>query len=516
MKSTCLALALALAGCQTGPNNGTVYSGTVAGKSFNFNGYYDAPDATIRVEVLKEPTLDPDVDANWTLLAVTQTGTDPQPLNNPSHPLYAWSVNATPVPANPSSTQAKRWPQGGILRVRAVHVTSSGQRRLLTTFDNVTSDCLGKEYSAGQPWDVIGTKCEGLGDHTVAIVSTSTLPDPAGGFLTDKGIGSEAATLAYYLQINAPTSLANFRARYGFISDPASVVSARYYNDGDLGLGREMNCKAFAAFPTPGVACYVRNYSDAPGKVATFTEDPDDVIAQTVSGQGAFATVAMVYQPNLPIQFIVYNAAGNWQLSAPLDASQDNVSIPQNCLSCHGIDATFSNGAVAGNAEFLPFDPYAFKFSSQAPWRLADQQNALRKLNQLVLLTQPPPATVDLIAGLYAPKSVNDATAVANNTYVPTGWEPNATLDGKALYNGVVKPYCRTCHVSSNNSALDFDDYGDFSQAAAQIRGVICGTKKMPHAERVQKKLWQSGARAYVVTGLPAGPFPDALQACKP
>ena len=512
----------------TGPYNGTTTNDLVAGKTFSFGGYYDEPNANIRLEILKDPTLDPHVDGNWALLALTQTGTTALPVNNPDHPLYQWSVTAAPVPANPDNVTIKRWPLGGLARVRAVHVASNGQRRVLTTFDAVNSDCLGKEYAAGQPWDVIGTKCEGLGDNTAALVSTATFTSiQHQPFLSDKGIGNPTTTRAYYNTIDAPDTLGEFRTRFGFNSDPSSVVSARYFNDGDLGLGREMNCKSFGTIFGVGVACYVRNYSAQPFQAPNFNESAESVLAQTVAANAPFATVAMVYRPPSSnansVQFMVYDNDGNLADEAPLDKAQDNVSIPQNCLSCHGVDSTFSQLQVSNKAEFLPFDPGAFKFSTQSPWRLSDQQDEFRKLNILVKLTSPPAATHELIEGMYAPKSVTDPTAVANNTFIPSDWQPNATLDGQALYNGVIKPYCRTCHVSANDSKLDFADYADLFETspldrAKQIRDVICATKKMPHAERVFNKFWKSDARAYVITGIEPSSltYPDLNSACKP
>jgi hypothetical protein len=106
---------------------------------------------------------------------------------------------------------------------------------------------------------------------------------------------------------------------------------------------------------------------------------------------------------------------------------------------------------------------------------------------------------------MYAPQSVNTVGATAKNTYIPAAWHsassPNFT--GKSLYNGVVKPYCRTCHVSANDPTLDFDSKADFVNKAGLITLETCNQKKMPHAERVQKKFWQSGARAYITNGLP-------------
>jgi hypothetical protein len=520
--------AFLLAACTTGPQNGTTTNvADVAGKTFNFTGYYDEPNATIHLQVLKDPTRDPDIDTNWTTFATTTSGTSEVHVNS-DDPLYQWSVTAAPVPPNATATQRLRWPQGGIARVRAYHQKSDGTKQILYTFDDVTfDDCLNEQFQADADWRTIGSVCAGIGSHTIGLVSTNPIATPTGGFLTKKGIGSAANTVQYYLNNNLPLTLTAFKNRFSF---PNGEVTARYFNDGDLGLGREMHCKSFPSTFGLGVACYVTNYSGVDGE-AVFNRPVDEVIAQTNSGHGGFATVAMIYTP-LPtssnsVQFVVYNKDGVAQFEAPLDVAQDNVSIPQNCLSCHGIDATYGGTTVSNKAEFLPFDPFAFKFASSGSFTLSAQQEKFRQLNALVKLANPTAATVEFIDGMYAPSSVTTPGATAKDDFIPAAWEPNGTLDGKAVYNGIVKRYCRTCHISSNKDLLDFNEWDDFTRkdpAASppidqlpKIRFNICGSHAMPHAERVMKKFWESGARAYLSTGFDGlTQFPEALLECKP
>ena len=59
--------------------------------------------------------------------------------------------------------------------------------------------------------------------------------------------------------------LTEFKTIFGF----GTGVTATYDNDGDLGLGREMHCKAY---PHPlgfGVACYATNYSGTDGQAVS-------------------------------------------------------------------------------------------------------------------------------------------------------------------------------------------------------------------------------------------------------
>jgi hypothetical protein len=101
---------------------------------------------------------------------------------------------------------------------------------------------------------------------------------------------------------------------------------------------------------------------------------------------------------------------------------------------------------------------------------------------------------------------------------VPADWaQVNNSLAGTTLYRGVVKVACRTCHMSATNAALDFADYSDFSSLISSIKNDVCNSPHvMPHAERVMKNFWQSGARAYLITGFPPAAYPDPHGACKP
>ncbi len=516
---------LGAAGCMTGPHNGAAVSGAVVGKALTFQGYYNQPNYQIRVQVLKDPSFNPATASNWVTIATTSTGATPALYGDTSDPLYAWSVSATPVP---SVAEAARWPQGGLVRIRALHPDANGDK-VLTTFDAVTfTDCALQQSG----WAGVGTACEGLGATSSMIASTTNTPvlpgGPgafnAGGFLGRKLSIPPDETDRYYLETQAPGTLADFKTRYGF---PGNEVTATYYNHGDLGLGREMHCKTFVNQANKvGVACYVSNYSGAADGngvgIAAFNVNQDTVLADAVARQHAFATVAMVYEPDRPTdrtRFVVYGANGVRANRAQLDSTANNTAIPNNCLSCHGIEASYDadGHTVEGEARFLPFDPAAFRYSTAPGFSYADQADAFRRLNQLVKLTNTSPAINEFIDGLYAPKLVSDPTAVANLDFVPADWQ-NATadLDDTALYLGVVKPTCRTCHISANAGDLDFADYADFQAKATQIRGLTCGSHNMPHAERVMKNFWQSGARAYLVTGLPPAGYPDALSACKP
>ena len=517
-----------LAACTTGPLNGTVVDGSVISKSFSFQGYTDHPSEHVVLEVLNTPSADPGPDANWSKFGDAFTVTSPTVINgNSQNPLYAWSTTAVPVP----SGLGARWPSGGLIRTRARRIDAQSQSHVLTTFDAVTwGPCLTDHLSAGDDWSTIGTACAGLGGGMVAMASTLTSPAtlPAAqkpDWLGRKGDHSASEAFTYYSTWGAPATLTAFKSQYGF---PSGEFTAIYYNDGDLGLGREMHCKSFPVNGSTGVACYVTNYSGT-DNVATFDGDPNVILADAIAHQHSFATVAMVYTPPANVEnsvkFVVYKKDGTQSPTAQLDSVGVHVSVPNNCLTCHGISSFYNeqDHKVNGNAKFLAFDPFAFKYSTQAGFTLNEQQEKFRQLNALVKLTSPTPAISQLIDGMYDPNSVTTPGAFANDAYVPDAWRnANNSIAGTSAYLGIIKPGCRTCHASATTAGLDFLEPDDWSPLIQTIRNDVCsktsGAQKghpMPQAERVSKKFWASGGRAYLMTGYAASP-PDGLEACDP
>ncbi|MBZ4395049.1 hypothetical protein OWM54_33225 [Myxococcus sp. MISCRS1] len=515
----CLSLVAATA-CMTGPHNGTTTGDPVIGETFRFEGYYPEPNIPISLQVMNNPGLDPTLDSNWTQFATATTVTTPTSFNS-TDPLFHWSVTAAPVPHIGFSL---RWSTGGLVKVRAVAKDPDGDTTLYT-FDDITyPDCFAANVN--EPWNVLGTECQGVGLNRSALVSTRNSPvDAAPGartvFLGKKqsnlpsAAAEEAETLQYYAQIQAPATLAAFRTKFGF---PNSEVTATYYNDGDLGIGREMHCRSFPVPSQPnGVACYVSNYAEQLNGVPVFGGSSAIALADAVSRTNEFATVAMVFTPPAntanSVQFMVYDAQGALAPKAQLDNAADNTFVPGNCLTCHGIRATYNpvNNSVSGQAKFLPFDVFSFRYSNAPGFTYAEQANALRSLNDLITRTSPTAAITDFITGMYAPKAVSDVTAMANDTYVPPQWK-QTKQKGLALYNGVVKPYCRTCHMSAGDGSA-FLDQAVFEAYAPIIKTEVCGsgtTRTMPQAEHVMRKFWKSGARAYLDLGL------DLQSHCRP
>jgi hypothetical protein len=96
--------------------------------------------------------------------------------------------------------------------------------------------------------------------------------------------------------------------------------------------------------------------------------------------------------------------------------------------------------------------------------------------------------------------------------YVPESWH-RAGKD--KVYNAVVKPYCRTCHISREeapDNPFIWEEYPKFEIYLASVQHLVCGTHEMPNAEQTLKNFWNSSARAHL-----AGAFPNEMRgACKP
>jgi hypothetical protein len=342
-------------------------------------------------------------------------------------------------------------------------------------------------------------------------------------FLTRKGLisplaASEAETALYYQNVdpqNARTTLAGWWAVNGFSSAGVGDVSAIYYNNADLRIGRHMNCKrSTSPFGDPAVACYVTNYGPPPFPPAApgtpSFPDAARALSDAIAHQGAFATVAMEapaplrfggFSIPLPVTFYIFGADGARINSAALD-SEGPKSVPQMCMACHGGTYSLANHA-AGGSSFLPFDVGSFYFSAQAGFTRADQEEAFRQLNVLVKATSPNSSNphnpiVTLINGWYSGSPETPGQTFQDN-FVPPAWgggSPQNTLT-QNFYLNFVAPYCRGCHIAVTDPNRDFaqyrqgnDPYQGFRELVNLVRSDVCANHNMPHAEVTYNRLW--------------------------
>jgi hypothetical protein len=177
-------------------------------------------------------------------------------------------------------------------------------------------------------------------------------------------------------------------------------------------------------------------------------------------------------------------------------------------MACHGgkMDrTTFTGNVVVIGSTYLPFDVQSFGYSGTAGFALGDQQEALRKLNQIVIESRPNEIIVSptsasvinanhpvvrFIFSLYPPGSggVNVAGNTASAAPTPSGWQGHDTT-----YQFVTKPYCQMCHMALDNT-LDFTSYTNFSSVSGRIDAAVCSGpgRPMPHAQVPFEKFWKT------------------------
>ena len=543
LRHVCLPLLLLTpAACVSAPENGTITDADVSSYVVEMTGFTTTPGRTVQMEVLSPPDQDP--------LAATSTWV---PLGDPvvsaSTPfgygydnLFVWSASASLSEAGPVLT----WRDEGLLRVRAREVESNGT---LITVDDF--DCL-LEHLGDPVLDVVSA-CRSEYSGVLTILSeVNNAPLPAVPFLSLKS-NTQLVGNNFYSKFGygAPGNLlfGEWLDSHHFSSN--NTVHAEYFNGVDLGMGRDMNCRHVYADEEGEVcfgnssgagellrtACYVTNYGD-PGS------DPADAFADMDAHQ-AFATVAMekhYHPPGLAdcastlaapvpaeddVRFFVWGHFGTppdefdgAQANAKLDSGTAKPT-PGICLNCHG--GNVDNGAVVG-AKFLPFDIDLFQFDDAISGSEADQLEAFRELNAIVVDTEqegapdsePASELARLVMTWYGgvPTSGDAAVRTAGTPYDGDA-RPDAWLDPydptndygyqHELYKDVIRPYCRMCHIAfEDNYApqvkdITFASPQSYDASAYTAASYVCNGFVMPHAEVTADLFWDSNARMIVI-----------------
>lgn len=475
-RSTWALLLTPLFGCVLN-ENGSTFGGTNIGRTIKFEGYSDEPQEVLQLQILDPANQNPDSPgAVWSTFAFAISAIAPTTIDTES--MYYWTVTAPPVANN---GQQARWQPGGLARVRVLKEDGTA----IMTFDN--NGCWQYEQGQGKTFSEIATICQSHDAPILTFVDRDPLPP-----LVPQGteyLGKKATTFPdsekYYEKIAAPKTFEEWLTFAGF-PDP-DEVEARYFNAGDLGIGREMHCREEVG-PEVRVACYVSNY----GFTNDGNNDAAQALAAAIAGDHPFATVAMVYTPNgtQKVRFYTYNDQGALVSQASLD-SEGTKNMPGLCIACHG--GTHSNGVVTG-ATFLPFDLNSFVYANSGNFTRANQEEEFRKLNEIVLLTQPGSSTESLVKGWYG----GDVPLHTPGTTQNSNWVPPGYAGEEVVYLKAIAPYCRTCHVASS---VKFDTFQQL-QAQNAVLPDVCSTHIMPNAELTRKAFWNSSARAHLAGAL--------------
>jgi hypothetical protein len=500
-----------------------------ASKLFNYKGYTNFPGSQGKVEiyVLKQGNGDSSDATLW--LKVLEVRPSETGTVVGSETRYAWSTGDQALFKN--GPGENRWPQGGTARLRfkAVRGSESAYLKVRDSDGKLGRDLvlILADYHPNptQPPS---------GQLTPNYLSKKSIRFPA---QDPPGWTEENETSWYYSHAfvdqaqtqtitQALPALQSFRERYfgPIVENPARPdcvelstpeVVTKYFNKGDLGLGREMHCIDNQC--TREIACYVKNYGAVDSAGNPVLKFDDRAAAQQALQQGKhFATVAMVERqwlgfdaPNQVI-FLVFDPHDNLSTGpVRLDNKGFNTFNPGNCLVCHGTSSSYDwDSATITSAFFLPFDLQAFEyFSSDSanPLSRAQQEDEFKALNRIVYFTD--------LYFLDAANTLIDkwydffTRSTFLNDAVPDAWNQND--NSRQLYKKVVAKACRTCHISEEQSpGLAFGAFADFEAYKTISALHACGTTKyMPQAEQTIKILWRSSARAHFLNRLqlPAG-----------
>lgn len=313
-------------------------------------------------------------------------------------------------------------------------------------------------------------------------------------------------------------SIFDWFERAGFVTAggayPANYsedAHALYFNATDLGLARSMHMKK-----TPGgdgkmnIAYYVINYANLEDALA------DDGDKSKPKLTGTIATVAMEYSYDAKwkkryTKFFVFNDNRDLRPEADLDGNGNKLT-PNLCVICHGnkpvklVPAKDDKGTVIRNktvlspqdgdvdAHFIPFDLESFTYAKN----VGVAQAQFRELNRGIY--QYTPMTVamsNLITGWYGGGLTNGNNNNFKVNFVPDGW-----TNKPSLYLNTVRVSCRGCHLMRDNEK-GFGSYDDFGAANAGFAGssLVCGSLKMPNAQRTFSIYWGSQAANLIKPG---------------
>ena len=180
------------------------------------------------------------------------------------------------------------------------------------------------------------------------------------------------------------------------------------------------------------------------------------------------------------------------------DSTGAHKSVPNNCLACHGLKSSAFPLWGPVDRRRLPGDPVPpirplllLDYRSESD-SLAQQEN-FRKLNVLVALTpmtrrRPNSSSGGSTAGSF-PRTPPQSLPIPSSP----AW--NTTKADRTIYEGVIKPHCRGCHMTSTDTNLDFDSPADFTLYSGHL--APCDSfHGMPHAEQGLRNFW-TAARAH-------------------
>ncbi|MCH6583409.1 MAG: hypothetical protein IH808_10415, partial [Proteobacteria bacterium] len=449
----------------------------------------------------------------------------------------------TSLPANPtpyaltviysdgtSASFSGNWTMPNQLIIRVIEVKRPGGIVILLNSGGATATL--SLCSAGVP----SLLCN-AGAPTGVIASASSAVNPSIK-LARYNIDQVAYAQAYYAAIdplNERDTLAKWQAKNAFSSCDYEV---RFRDLHDLGYGRHMcawqNGDDIAVFVDNFQVTAVPGQNYGPLNLEAVVSDDrrwhigTNAIEYSLGPSGVLPRFA---------KFYTFSPGGARRLVVDLDG-QGAKAMPVPCISCHGgraepllalpqtvvvgVTSTFPRIGAAERGDTLPhlqpINVDSLDFSSEFPYRRADQEAALKGINQLVLCTYPlvgaamgaedacrtpivadewQATTAAMIKAWYGGNGMPNATQ-SDSAYLPAGWALGAEEN---VYRTVVAPHCRVCHAlrgNLNQGDIDFLTYAKFTGYADRIKHHVFDRGNMPLALLKYNEFWGSGSSAPV------------------
>ncbi len=95
---------------------------------------------------------------------------------------------------------------------------------------------------------------------------------------------------------------------------------------------------------------------------------------------------------------------------------------------------------------------------------------------------------ITLIDNWYSSGGGVDKSGAVPSDDVPSGWQMDPNL-----YNRLIKPYCRMCHIASVR--IPFNSYKDYKNTPpSTVQDRFCNKQEMPHAQVPFESAWSDPA----------------------
>lgn len=357
-------------------------------------------------------------------------------------------------------------------------------------------------------------------------------------------INSAAYTDAYYAAIdpnNDRDTYAKWKAVNGFDSGSGVQITVVVGDSRDLGYGRYITARK----NTDGTMAFsVRNYLVPAGASYGYSSlNLDAAIAQDDRWYIGASNIEFSPGPNggVPFaKFYFFTPDGARAAAVNLDG-RGAKAMPGPCISCHGgrgdpltapnasgvqlfplvrNSASLTRGDV--QAHFHPLEPDSFEYSTQAGYTRADLEAAIKTLNTWILQSYPLPfgtatptpnaedagrrvATAHEWQGIAASALIKEGyggDGLPNASYVdatPLAW---SSAGQTSLYQNVVVPSCRVCHIlrgagsqtanTLTGTDIDLASYDKFNRYADQIKNHTIDRGNMPLAKIHYEKFWST------------------------